>query len=183
MFFGLFTLWELILLPIILIILLIATAKEIWRLAIFTAITSAIVLHFCTNYSLFNFIYNSPGTAFMYIALYIIIGIIWSFYKWYMYVKERAKVFLTEQEDWKIRVQQAGSEQAAKRYHDQPTLANFTPDIAKNVDLIFGWAGFWPWSLLWALLDDAFRSFYAFIIKRLSVVYAWITKQAFKNTI
>lgn len=173
-FFAMFTLWELILTPTFFIILLASVANEKWYGAWAIFIVSAITIHFVSPaYSLFTFIYNNPLDFLLRVVLYILIGLLWSFIKWYSYVKSRVATYLDQKKEW--------DEDATREEYRKPKLTSFTPDASNNLDRLFGWAAFWPWSLLWAILSDAVKIFYEWLIVKLSGVYNWITKLAFKN--
>jgi hypothetical protein len=96
--------------------------------------------------------------------VFIVIGILWSFFKWLKYVKVCYKMYLRE-------VARSGS----------ANISFYTPQAFQNKAQISSWIIFWPFSIIRyafvSLLSDVMNA----LINRLSVVFNRITKSQFKE--
>lgn len=84
--------------------------------------------------------------------LYLIIGIIWSFWRWYKYCKNYLNTIKYE------------------NYIDRLNVSN-------NRSRIIGWVIFWPWSFIWNIIGDIFN----WIFKYFRSIYTNISNKLIAN--
>lgn len=89
------------------------------------------------------------------VIAYVLIGVAWSFFRWYRYVQKAVK------EDSKLK---AGDYAIAPSH---------------NSSRIIGWIAYWPWSLIWNITGDFFTTLY----ERLSNVYQSISDKVANSAI
>ncbi len=94
--------------------------------------------------------YNSWPYILVGILLYVIIGTLWSFYKWYKFVRYRLSI--------NQKVQQPN----------------------EHKEQILTWMIYWPPSLLWYLINKPITRLYKAIYKRVYNVYVKISNNALK---
>jgi hypothetical protein len=118
-------------------------------------------LHFLyPTYSIWLYAINNPWPLVQSAAFYIFAGVVWSFVKWYFYLlnvrdKQREK---------------------KNPYFEIPTAGN------SKVKLI-GWLSFWPWSLVWTIINDPIRRLFNRLFLMLSSTYNSISNSMFKEYI
>lgn len=57
----------------------------------------------------------------------------------------------------------------------------FKPDPRNHVRVILAWMTYWPWSLVWTLINDPIRKAFNMIFRKLSRVFSGISEGAFKG--
>jgi len=94
------------------------------------------------------------------VAVYAVIGVVWSAFRWFKYVRSKAdyyrKSYGNMLEDSKLR--------ELKRL----------VDVADNKSKIVGWVAWWPWSMFWNILGD----FFTFVYDQVKGIYQKITDNA-----
>jgi hypothetical protein len=92
--------------------------------------------------------------------VYVVAGMIWSIYRWYRFVKETAD---------KYRQQYGNTLTDSNRSSLKSDIS-----VSSNKALITGWIAYWPWSLVWNITGDFFKTAY----EKLQKVYQGITDKA-----
>lgn len=105
-----------------------------------------------------NYIVNNPVAIGMYAIGYIVVGVLWSIYKWYLYVKK-----------W---VNKWGSSRVILEDKISPE---------ENKTLIMTWMGYWPFSFLWFVVDHPLTKLYKWIYTQVSGVYTRISTAALQQ--
>lgn len=86
------------------------------------------------------FITNWRAMVF-YSMLYIIIGSVWSFFMWWQYCRKFIKDNLTKPNYVRT------SDELKDFYRQELSMAI-------HISMIAGWIIYWPWSLVWNIIDD-----------------------------
>ena len=94
------------------------------------------------------------------IAIYAIVGIIWSAFRWFKYVKSHAEEYR------KI----YGNTLKEDRMRELKRMV----DVTDNKSKIVGWVAWWPWSMFWNLLGD----FFTFVYEQVQGIYQKIADKA-----
>lgn len=100
---------------------------------------------------------SSPWLFALNAFLYVAVGIGWSIAKWWLYIKEK-------------RVKRG----------DMWASSDFNP--AYNKDRIMTWLMYWPFSLVWTILDQPIVRFYKWVYRKVSGVYEYIGRKAYGGT-
>lgn len=160
--FGTFWFWALIVVSLIITVRLVETfdPHEVW--AGFTILITLVLLAIFGNWEFFKniliFIQDNPLIIVGYVLIYIIIGIGWSFFKWYAYLRKKRDYY---------------------REHNfkDPKI----PGFKENVSRIVSWMMYWPFSALWTLTHNLFRDVFNFLTEQLRGAYEKVTKNVFKE--
>lgn len=94
---------------------------------------------------------------------YLIIGIVWSLYKWHRHVTSVIAYNIKDSGSW---------QKATERYAVKHTI-----EPAHNKGKLIGWIAWWPWSLFWNLSGDFFNIVYDGMVN----AYQKITDNALKK--
>ena len=102
---------------------------------------------------------NHPSTIILFLGIYLVLGTIWSFVKWFFYLKKESR------NDHNF------------EYH----LKNNYYDASYNKERIIHWMLYWPLSGLWTLINDPIRTAFEYIVEYFGGTYNKITKYLFKD--
>lgn len=151
-----------ILIGIVGVLLFVAVEYERAGWATISVVATLALLAWLGNFSLRAIIKGNPLMAFAFLAAYIIIGFVWSFGKWYFYVRNmRAQYDEAKKEGLRI-----------ISYYNKP-------DINKNKARALTWAIYWPWSMVWTLINDPIKNLFKYFFRRLQAVYQKIADKAY----
>lgn len=105
------------------------------------------ILKFGSFSYLFEFVKENPSTIIVLVIFYLIIGIIWSLFKWYLFIKDKVKV--------------------------RPDLnaSKYDLKVDYNKEKIITWIIVWVPSMAWFLVNDPIRRVGNFIYDRLHSTY------------
>lgn len=109
----------------------------------------------------------------LYIAIYTALGVIWSFYKWYLLLL-KAKIKYDKKV---LDLDETVSED--KGYMKTFKEVN-TPKASKNKDRIISWMIYWPLSIIGYILSDPISKFFNWIYSKVSGGYDRMTARVFK---
>jgi hypothetical protein len=88
-----------------------------------------------------SFIYRNPGTSLLVGVGYVILGVIWSFVKWYFYLVRMREV------------------------HQDTSYPEHYFDVNRNKSRIMTWMIYWPLSGAWTLINDPIKKLYRSIFE------------------
>ncbi|MEI6672352.1 MAG: hypothetical protein WCL02_03105 [bacterium] len=126
---------------------------------VLTMVLLAIFGNWESTKKIFLFIQDNPFTIFGEVLLYIIIGIIWSFFKWYMYLKPIRDCFRKQEKVEKDEI----------------------PKFDNNISQVICWMMYWPFSALWTLTHNLFKDIYKFLAEKLKGLYESMINRMFKE--
>jgi len=109
-------------------------------------------------------VYN-PGIVVFGVVAYIILGVLWSFCKWYMYLKDYKREFDTYHAKWKT---------------DNPTPESSRINPKENKSRLISWMAYWPLSACWFIMHKPFTRLYNWIFEKVSKTYQQIADKVFK---
>lgn len=176
---GSWSFWILTIVAIIFLLISLDTSDNFYSSGV-VALSYCSLLALFGDFNAFMWVYNNPLLCTAYVSGYVVLGILWSFARWVIFVKDQAsedkekyidlkKIFVEEhnlgivdyehesipnslQKQWKQKI---------KSYRPE----GFEPPRAKDhKSRIMSWIGFWPASLFWTIADD-------FIKKSLKALY------------
>lgn len=97
----------------------------------------------------------------LWIAGWLLVGFVWSFYRWLLFVRKKAREY-----------------HAAT--HSNKTMEAYMPRVDQNKALITGWVIFFPFSIFNYVISDLLRDFFDAVLAKLTFIYDKITKSQFK---
>lgn len=107
-----------------------------------------------------NYVSENPGQIILYVFFYLVVGTIWSFVKWYLYLVEMRNHY---------------REYGSSSYYRENYSLN------QNKERILNWMLYWPLSALWILINQPIRKMFKWIIKTFGSQYQKISDNVFKD--
>lgn len=132
------------------------------------------------NVNVLKFMKENPGTTVVYCLVYLIMGAIWAFWKFYFFVRKKKEKYLTQ----KNKFINAGNTQEAwlvyvNADYNLKDLANF--DINKPRILL--WMMYWVPSAIWTIINDPVRRMCENIYRILSTAFKNMYMKVMKEAI
>lgn len=139
-----------------------------------TGATVTMTITFCLLYflgsgphigTILSYAVNNPGTVVLSMLGYLFIGVIWSIKKWYAYVKKK-----------KLK-----SIEKLKTGDTWSILSKSELDLKYHKGRIISWMCYWPFSVLWMLVNDPIREVFNFLFEKIKGIYSRIAENAIKD--
>lgn len=146
----------------------------------------------------FNVITLSLTSIAIILIVYALCGVVWSFIKWFSYLRKRAEMYAAYKVRWSKTVGIAGITESTnmretlndeeyyifREYLSQSYFIDYTnsriiPTWKDKVDKLTGWMLFWPTSLFWTFLNDPLVRFFRWTVKRFGNWYDGIANKIF----
>lgn len=161
---------------VIIIWMLFLSNDENWFLSILAVIVGALYFGWINDFNVFTYALNHPKELMSCAAIYLIIGVAWTYFKWSSFVNKKLiefnklySSFIKENtiKDGIMNDRQFSSFAymincfAHKSSFDREDMQNIqkyiAPDPSDNKAKIMYWIAWWPTSLVWSVFDDLFR--------------------------
>ena len=117
---------------------------------------TALLLYFLGDANIKAFYSFSFYGILKFIASYFIIGIIWSFIKWYLLLLRKKETIIN--------------------CESIPSAKNYKKDIIV-------WMSYWPWSMVWTILNDPIKRFFNYVYLKFSTLYQKLADMMFEDII
>jgi hypothetical protein len=185
----------LIAIVIIAMAVLLELEKEGWATSVFSIGIALILWHFKGD--TWDFIKSNPASTIGFASTYVIVGVVWSFFKWRSYVVNAFDNFKTIKKEFiaktgeitagnknqfkdslktsEIRGRDGGRISIYESTSIESIIEEITPLASKKKSVITSWIAYWPVSLIATLLNDPFRKFFEWVYDRVSGFYERIT--------
>src|SRR3989338_689617 len=148
-----------------------------------------LAFHYLLGVPVFSYIWENIGLLALYVLGYGIIGGVYSVFKWYRYslitrerIKEVEKEFLVSKGipgdvmSDELKLEWAEYFKSHNGYaFGGKSIENAIPQWHTHKALLLQWVTYWPWSLVWTVINDPIRRFVRFIVRQLQQVYQHIT--------
>jgi hypothetical protein len=163
-----------------------------WPIAML--IVYVLFMQFIAKANIFSFAVEHPWKLVLYILGYFVLGFVWSFVKWWLFVNtaaekynEKRAEFLKEYsprwsavpDDIRSPSRERNKQSEWESYVTRNKLSK--PMASKHKGKITVWVMYWPVSLVWSLLDDFIKKMIRQIITMFQKFYQFISDQAFKK--
>jgi hypothetical protein len=193
--FGSFGFWMLV--TIVTIILLYCAENDRGALATLTVIATLCLLNWCGQIPVFAYIWDHPLVVIPGIAAYFLLGTIWGVGKWFFYVKDQRekydalKLNFIKKENLTISVDEpipddlkALWQTTVQGYYEDGRYHSLdvNPKVGRHKMRIYIWIAYWPWSLVWTMINDPVRKIFNRIYKSISGYLQSISDRYFKDT-
>ena len=187
-----------------LILVIVALDKESGIALTLELIIYLAFLQWVSNINVFRVILDHPFKTLGYVAAYVIVGVLWSFIKWYLKVSEKAD----ELKDEKVKFLKMSKTSYEKRGISAPknlpeideiTYKTEVPEkfkeewhskiqfkllkASEHKGLIVSWVTYWPFSMLWSFLDDFVHQMISRLVTKFQKIYESITKRAMRDVL
>lgn len=100
---------------------------------------------------------SNPGILIFGVIGYIVLGVLWSFFRWYIYLLDYKKLW------------------PKADVHD---AAGISPSYNKS--RLISWMAYWPLSACWFIMHKPFTRLYNWIFDKVSATYQQIADKVFK---
>jgi len=104
---------------------------------------------------------------------WVILGVLWSFFKWYVFLKDNK-----EYQDTYYAKHREFREETYKGKEIPPRVYDI-PQAVNNKERIITWMMYWPFSIIGFLLSNPLQRFFKWIYNQISGVYERITKSVY----
>lgn len=151
------------------------------------------------NFDLWNFIIAHKTYSSLFVPVYVLTGILWSFAKWASYLYKFKERFLEAKEEflnkhslptttvldteffteWDAKHKDVTKWTHPQRFFDQSLLKK--PLASDNKRKIIFWMSLWPISFLGTLVNDPVRRFFNWCFRGLKATYQSISDHIFKD--
>ena len=164
---------------------------------------------FLGNSSWLTWIMGNPLRIGLLVGTYLLIGVGWGISKWWIYLHDASARNRAERMDWlqrrleilrpnadNVEKYEAALEQGYvfrlwplkvktdwERYVKVEYYGKVIkkPMVSANKSCITGWMTYWPWSVLWTIINDPVRRFYKWAYTHLRGLLQGMSDKAFKD--
>ncbi len=184
------------------IIALIVFAEDDGVKATFTLVLGALFLQFIAKYDLVTFAKEQPLALLLYGGLYVVLGLAWSVIKWAFYVKAQRRTYdrirkefctargigqgdfgPTQKRDWAAYLKSHYTDgEKTFKHHSSSDATIIIPDVTENKAAIIRWMTYWPFSMLYTLLNDPVRRLFERVYESVGVWLQGMAERAFHGT-
>jgi len=128
--------------------------------------------------NLYEFVTHHPLESTGYVAGYFVLGFGWSFMKWWLYVNTIADKF----KERKTKFRNSGSELSYETWERHNFMDNIEkPELTQSKSKITLWVIYWPFSVIWSILDDFVKKMINHLVTKFQMFYQSIVDRAFKG--
>lgn len=174
---GLF--WAALIIPFLLIT--IAISVEWFGAATLIGFITIVILSFFSNLHWANLL---SWWTLLYIGGYIVTGIVWALWKWYVYCKDQLKLYNEKKDKWQTeynnqdvnkRIGQTFSQYVKRWYDIPPSITTHKEEFIENM-------AFWPWIMVITFFGDYILRFCRMIYRRLATTLERIRDKVFAGS-
>lgn len=204
--FAFGSLWYLIFSVAWVILLIFLVEKDHFYLSGINVLIYFFFLNFIVKKDIVGYISHHPGRTLIVILCYILIGFVWSFIKWWLFVNKEAIRYKESRYNWLLSQKKCRANKTTLSYKscsDAVGLDNITletevpeewkedwgrknsisrPIAVEHKQRISHWVVYWPVSAFWSLIEDFIGKVMRVLVVKIRFIYEIITKNAFKNT-
>lgn len=189
---GTFWFWALLVVHFCVLLALIEYEKVGW--ATISLIAAFALLHFFGDFNIVAAALHNPVTALVVAGCYFVAGTVWSVVKWWFFVRncreeydERKAEFLRQngvegtavpdklKPKWKENLSFGYGRRNSRLGED------VIPKAAKHKGRIMTWMCYWPWSMVWTVLNDPVKRLFKQIYLQIQGLLQSISNRAFSG--
>lgn len=199
-FFAIGSMWYFILTTFWVITLFIWVEKEFVVWSGINIILYLLFLNFILKKNVFEYIASHPVKTLIFIFIYLIIGFLWSFVKWWLFVNKKAIAYKEKRCAWLLSLKESSDrkkisidglteitlettvpDNLIEDWHRNYGYEKNIPKAIQHKKTISHWVLYWPISALWSLIDDFVGKVVRVIVVKFRIIYEAITKNAFRG--
>jgi hypothetical protein len=120
-----------------------------------------VLLHRFGDIKAISFVMANPYRILGWLALYFALGTLWSFAKWWFHCRAQRDLYNEYKKD-------------NRGKFNLP----HKPSAADSKDMILRWMTFWPWSMIWTLINDPIKKAFREIYSKLQTQFQKIADKA-----
>jgi hypothetical protein len=175
--------WFFALVGVVCIALLVAIETESPFWAALTLVGFCCAMHFFGDFNAFGWALDNPFETLSYVGGYFAAGAFWSVCKWWFFVRNKrdkyneVKYNFIRDNKLKIGVKDV---MPAENRKDFRTLLRHTdtsmPEARQNKSRIMTWMTYWPWSMVWTMINDPIKKLFRMLYLRMQRIYEKISE-------
>ena len=126
-----------------------------------------VLLWWLADIPVWKWIHDNPGKLAKYVGYYILVGIAWTFIKYYFKLKDMQGRIKSLKKSWVLWRQDASDKDPSiVTFEDYVNRKAHAGDITFNASArkLTLWAAFWPPSMIWTLINDPIKKFFNWLI-------------------
>lgn len=167
---------------------------EHWGWATLTLIATGVAVQLTGVANILDFVHHHTVDAILYTLVYLALGVVWSFIKWFSFLMGFRDKFRETRDEWystnKVALsdpltpaQQSDLDKtfAYKSYNGNALL--YKPKAAKNKRRITAWMAYWPFSVVGTVINDPIRRLFKFLFNSFKALYQKIADHVFRNEV
>lgn len=159
-------------------------------LATISIILTGLIMQFGCNVNIAAYIQEHPLSVAYGILGYFFVGTIWSVIKWWFYVRGERRKYDEFKHNWleshDIEGTSIPDDKKESFLHDLPTYGSDEIDIRPQVGChkarIYLWIAYFPWSMLWTVVNDPIRRICREIYAHIKATLQKISDHAWAGT-
>jgi hypothetical protein len=156
--------------------------KDSWVGSSICVILYLLFMQYLARADIFGHALKHPLGALLAVLGYFVIGFLWSFVKWWLFVSKAADKRVAARKEFLEGKEKVPSEELNQVWERHTHLCGLSKPLAtNNKGKISIWILYWPISLLWSLLDDFIKKIIQRLIIAFRKLYDSITNGAFAN--
>ena len=162
------------------ILFFVCTENEWGGRASLLVITVLCVLNWVFHIPVFQYIYHNPLLTTLWVIGYFAIGTGWSVIKWWRYVKRQLEKYYDSKREFiksnnikGVGVKDLLPEEFKKKWTEQVQRTygkykiELNPQISEHKMSIYIWIAYWPFSMIWTVINDPVRRICRFIYEEI----------------
>ena len=142
----------------------------------------ALLLQLFGDFKPFSYLYHHPLATLQWAIVYLALGSLWSIAKWWFYVTKQRDHYNDKRRKFLREEGVKGDEIPSNLKYRWTNLAPAKPDIYKEKQRVVRWMSFWPWSMVWTLINDPVKKFFNAVYRRMQGLLQKIADRAFAGT-
>lgn len=126
-----------------------------------------LALWWLADIPIWKWIHDNPGKLAKYAGYYIVIGMVWTFIKYYFKLKNIQGEIKKLKESWNLFKNDPNERTSGvTNFEDYVNKKMYAPHITFDATArkLTTWAIFWPPSMIWTLLNDPVKKFFNWLI-------------------
>ncbi|KKM93267.1 hypothetical protein LCGC14_1210040 [marine sediment metagenome] len=179
--------WFFALVGLVCLALLVAVETESPFWAASALIGFGLALHFLGDLNVFSWLIKNPLRTALCVGGYFVTGALWSVGKWWFFVRnkrdkynERRRDFISAN-DLEFSAAIPPEHQKDFKRHMKFDSYGGMPDARAHKSRILTWMTYWPWSMVWTLINDPIKKLFRMIYRRLQRVYDKISESVWSG--
>lgn len=183
---GSFWFFALVGLTCVALVVALEAESPLWAGAILLGF--CLTLHLLGDFNAFGWAWSNPLTTLVYTSSYFGIGALWSVAKWWFFVRNKRdkydEVKYNFIKDYKLdmTINDVIPGKHRKVFKEQLVWTDTSmPEARRNKSRIMTWMTYWPWSVVWTMLNDPIKKLFRMIYRRLQRLYEKISESLWKG--
>ncbi len=172
---------------IVFLLLIAAVEYEKPGLATLSLIVTGFALWLFGNVNVFALAAENPLLALGLGAGYFAVGALWSLAKWWFYVRRQLRKYNEVKAEFLKNNGESEKGPVPDRLKAdwnarRPSYARYAkPQVRENKGRILTWMIYWPWSLVWTILNDPVKRLFKNIFNAMKALFQKVADSAYKD--